>query len=150
MAKRTGGSVQGVNKQWLLIAQRLQKKTLPWDCLSRTPNSFLLMWFPGTVPDCTRPRFVHTSLSLSCSRFFFWPMSQAFTLSITYRHCVPMVDEIPLSLSCRTDTSPFPSFSPPFPPPQHHQPLPFATVYGHNSEVSSGAKHDAEPWCCMV
>lgn len=71
-------------------------------------------------------------------------------LSITYRHCVPIVDEIHLSPSCRADTSTFPSFSPPFPPLQLHQPLPFAALYGHNSEVSLGAEHDAKPWCCVV
>lgn len=81
LAERTGDSAQGENKQWLLIAQHLQKKTLSWVYLSPTPSGFLLLWLPGTVPGCARPQFCPPlSLTLMLS-FLFWPMSWAFTLS---------------------------------------------------------------------
>lgn len=148
LTKRAGDSVQGENKQWLLIAQCVQKKTLPWGCLSLTPNGFLLLWLPGTVPDCARLPFCpHLSLALIS---FLAKVMGLYTIK-SPTDTVPIVCEIPLPPFCTAATSSFSTFFPPSPPPQHHHPVPCATsFYGHNSEASLGVEHDTEPCCCMV
>lgn len=145
LAKRTGDSAQGENKGWLLIAQCLQKKTLPWGSYSKW---LLALVAPRHCASLCKATIFSTLLSLS---FLFWPISRAFTLSNHKQTLCSPVDEIPLPPLCTAATSSFPSFFPPFPHAQHHHPVPFATsLYGDDGEVSSGAERDAEPWCCMV
>lgn len=137
LAERIGDSAQGENKQWLLIVQHLQEKTLSWGSLSLTPSGFLLLWLPAIMPGCTRPQFC-SPLSHMLS-FLFWLLHY----KVTYRHQRLM--RFPPH-NCTAATSSLPHFFPPSPPPQHHHPVPFTTsLYCHNDKVRSGAKCDTKP-----
>lgn len=89
LAERIGDSAQGENKQWLLIVQHLQKKTLSWGGLSLTSSGFLLLWLPGIVPGCARPQFCPPFSLTPMLSFLFWLLHY----EVTYRYWVP-ADEI--------------------------------------------------------
>lgn len=131
-------SVRRENKWWLLIAQSLQKESLPWGCLPHAPKGLLLSWLPGTVLACASPPFCPPS-SLTLISLF-----TTFMGNYTTNYLKTLCSHSRYSPRTIMHNSYIflSSFFPLSSPSHHHRPVPCASyLYGHDSEASTGAEH---------